>query len=615
VRRGSPTAGRWGTRRVSTGRVLLALALMGAGALASAPAAWAHAQLLGTSPASGATVQIQPRQVIVKFNQAVGGALGAVRVYDARGAEVDDLSVTHPSGQQHWLGVGLKAHLSAGTYTATYRVISADTHIVYGGVVFNIGHAGVAPKYTVAGLIGRNRSGRATAISFGVVRGLNYLSLAVFLGGIGFLAFVWLPGLTSAAGTEGRWSLASRAFARRMRKLLMVATVLGAAASALGVPLQGATAAGVSAWAALKGSAIPNTLESRFGEVWGLRAADWCLLGVLLLTAQALGRPVVSEMTHTAVDANRPALTRPPPRWIVALLAVGAGYLAVTPALAGHASIESPVAVFFPSDVLHVLGASVWVGGIACLLLGLPAATRELEVGERSRLLYATLARFSPLALAAVLVIAATGITQAYIDVRSFSGLLNSTYGVLVIVKVALLLALIGLGWTNRERVIPALRHLVGEARSPGGPGVLVRRTMRGELALMLSVFGVTAALITYAPPIDAASGPFATTTTLGPAQLEMTVEPARVGPNTIHLCLIDAKSGTQFTATKELSVAAYLRSKGIGPLPLKANLAGPGHYTLNSAELTPAGTWEIELTDRVSEFTDYSKTVKVPIR
>jgi copper transport protein len=138
---------------------------------------------------------------------------------------------------------------------------------------------------------------------------------------------------------------------------------------------------------------------------------------------------------------------------------------------------------------------------------------------------------------------------------------------------------------------------------------------MRGELALMLSVFGVTAALITYAPPIDAASGPFATTTTLGPAQLEMTVEPARVGPNTIHLCLIDAKSGTQFTATKELSVAAYLRSKGIGPLPLKANLAGPGHYTLNSAELTPAGTWEIELTDRVSEFTDYSKTVKVPIR
>ena len=40
------------------------------------------------------------------------------------------------------MGVGLKPDLPDGTYTATYRVISADTHIVYGGLVFNIGHAG-----------------------------------------------------------------------------------------------------------------------------------------------------------------------------------------------------------------------------------------------------------------------------------------------------------------------------------------------------------------------------------------------------------------------------------------------------------------------------------------
>ncbi len=63
---------------------------------------------------------------------------------------------------------------------------------------------------------------------------------------------------------------------------------------------------------------------------------------------------------------------------------------------------------------------------------------------------------------------------------------------------------------------------------------MLARRTMRGELALMLCVFGVTAALISYAPPIDAAQGPFSTNTTLGPAELEMTVEPARVGLNTV---------------------------------------------------------------------------------
>ena len=95
---------------------------------------------------------------------------------------------------------------------------------------------------------------------------------------------------------------------------------------------------------------------------------------------------------------------------------------------------------------------------------------------------------------------------------------------------------------------------------------MLARRTMRGELALMLAVFGVTAALISYAPPIDAASGPFSTNTTLGPAELEMTVEPARVGLNTVHLYLIDAKTGTQFTATKELTVTATAPVQGHRP-------------------------------------------------
>ena len=288
-----------------------------------------------------------------------------------------------------------------------------------------------------------------------------------------------------------------------------------------------------------------------------------------------MGRDVIPMLRADRRMRARLALTPRPPRVILALLAIGGAYLAITPALAGHASIESPVAVFFPSDVLHVLAGSVWVGGIACLLFALPGATRQLEGAERSRLLLATLARFSPIALGAVVVIAVTGVIQAYIDVRSFHGLFHTTYGALIIVKVVLLLCLIGFGWVNRERVIPALERLVGDGRSPGGVGALARRTMRGELALMLCVFGVTAALISYAPPIDAAAGPFSTNTSIGPAELEMTVEPARVGLNTIHLYLIDAKTGSQFTATKELTATAKLPAKGIGPLVLQAERRG----------------------------------------
>jgi copper transport protein len=610
-------------RRLSA--CLLSLSTLAAclGMIACAPAALAHAQLVGTSPQSGTTVPSQPSEVIFKYNQNVGGTLGAVRVYNAKGEEIDNLDVSHPEGQEHWMGVGLKPGLPDGTYTATYRVISADTHIVYGGLVFNIGHAGAAPAVTVAGLIARNKTGKVTEIAFGLVRGLDYLSIALLLGGLAFLILARFPGFAAVAGPEREWLLAAHAFARRMRRLLIFAVVLGFLVSVLGILLQGASAAGVSLWASLKATVLESTLESRFGKVWGLRAIDWLALGILLTAAMTLMRGAEPSAGGNAslddASAVRAALAsaRParPPGWLLAAIGACAAYLAATPALSGHASVQSPTAVFFASDVLHVLAASVWVGGVASLLLALPAATRRLSGPHRSRLLLATLARFSPVALAAVIVIAATGVVQAYIDVRTLNALFQSTYGALIIAKIILLLLLISLGWINRNRVIPALKRIVGAGHPPGATGMLARRTMRGELALMLTVFGVTAALISYAPPIDAASGPFSTNATLGPAELEMTVEPARVGLNTVHLYLIDAKTGTQFTATKELVAKASLPAKGIGPLPLQANLAGPGHYILSSAVLSPGGTWEIEITDRVSEFEQYSRTVKVPIQ
>lgn len=555
--------------------------------------AFAHAQLLGTSPQSGTTVKAQPKEVIFKYNQPVGGTVGAVRVYNAQGDQVDNLDVSHPGGHQSWMGVGLKPNLPDGTYTATYRVISADTHIVYGGLVFSIGHAGPAPKYTVAGLISKNQTGEVTKLAFGAVRMLDYLSIALMVGGLIFLFFAWRPAISALTVAGESAADATKAFGRHFGRLLAFAVTLGIVVSVLGILLQGASAAGVSFWASLKGPIIHDTLHSRFGTVWGLRAIDWVALGILLIAAWKLPRAR---------------------RWLAVLIGLGALYLAMTPAFAGHPSIQSPVVIFFPTNVIHVTAASIWVGGIACFLFALPAATRRLAPEDRSRLLLGTMAHFSPFALGAVIAIAITGVIQAYIDVRSVHALFGTTYGLLVVAKVFLLIFLIGFGTLNRQRILPALKELVERAASPGWVGAWARNSFRGELSLMLIVFGVTAALVSYAPPIDAAQGPVSINTTLGPAELEMTVEPAKVGPNSIHLYLINAKDGSQFTGTKQLTVTAELPSKKIGPLPLKANLAGPGHYVLSGAEFSPGGTWEVEITDRVSAYQQYSKTVTVPI-
>jgi copper transport protein len=549
--------------------------------------------LEGTVPETGSTVASQPSEVIFKFDEPVGGTDGAVRVYDAEGNEVDDGDVEHPGGRGPWLGVGLEPDLPDGTYTATYRVISADTHIVYGGLVFNLGHASANGGVSVAGLIGKDQSGEVTKLGFGVVRFLDYLSIALMVGGLIFLAFAAGPGLRELGGSASEWTAAGAALRRRTIPLLGFAIVLGIIVSLLGILLQGASAAGVSLWSSLKWSIVEDTLDSRFGTVWLLRATDWAALGVVLLAY---------------LKAPRAR------RWLVPLLVIGCAYPVTTPAFAGHPSVESPVAVMFPADVIHVLASSVWVGGVAFLLMALPAATRALEPPDRTRLLLATLARFSPIALASVVALAVTGLVQAYIDVRRVADLFDTTYGLLVLAKMVLIVVLVGFGWVNRDRIIPRLRRLVEGAAAPGSVGVLARRNLRGELAVMLVVFGVTAALIAYTPPIDAASGPFSTTTSLGPTELEMSVEPAQVGLNAIHLYLIDAQDGAQFTKTKELTVTARLPSKEIGPLQLPVHSGGPGHYIVADAQLSPGGTWDLEITDRVSAFDEFATTVSVPI-
>jgi copper transport protein len=138
---------------------------------------------------------------------------------------------------------------------------------------------------------------------------------------------------------------------------------------------------------------------------------------------------------------------------------------------------------------------------------------------------------------------------------------------------------------------------------------------LRAEVALVLVVLGVTSALVSYPPPSSLAGGPFSASTALGPLRMETTVDPARVGPNEIHLYLLDAKNGTPFSATKELTVTLALPAKKIGPLPAKAREAGPGHYVIDTVQLVPAGEWRLDVTSRVSEFDQYEGSLEVPVR
>lgn len=572
-----------------------ALVAMFALALLSPANALAHAQLEGTVPERGAVVKREPPAVIFRFDEPVEGNFGAVRVYDAGGSRVDEGDAFHPGGEGPRLGVHLKPGLPDGSYTATYRVVSADGHIVSSGFVFSIGKPGKAPKETVAQLTSGSGSGPVTETAFGIARGLQYAATALAVGGLAFLVLAWLPGLASVGDGGDGWSRASWAFSGRLRATMALAAVVGAVSAAAGIVMEGAEAAGVSGFAALKETIVRETLETKFGTVWGLAVLAWIAFGLLVpLALRRLGRAVVPLST--------------------AALALPLAFIVLVPALSGHGSTQSPVVLLFPANVLHVAAMAVWLGGLAALLFVVPRATRELEPGDRGRLLAAVLSRFSQVALISVLAILLTGLGQAYAYVRHLDNLVETGYGRAVLIKFCLLMVVIGIGAYNRRRSVPRLNRIAAGGEAPGRAGVLLRRALRAEVALLVVVLGVTAALASYAPPVTAQAGPFSAESTFGPIQLELSVEPARVGANEIHIYLFDAKSGAPYARVKQLEVSAALPEKGIS-LPLEPQLSGPGHYTIPDALMNASGEWHVAFTVRVSAFTEYTKTIEVPIR
>ncbi len=580
--------------------LIVALAL-----LVLAPAtAGAHAILQESTPPRGENLPQAPEQVELRFSESVEAKFGALKVFDSKGKEVQEGEVFHPGGHGERVAVKLRSGLADGGYTATFRVISADSHPVAGGFVFSVGKGGGGAQSVDQLLVGTT-SEPVTSTAFGVARAIQFAAIALGFGSVLFFGLCWLPALRATAGAGSAWRSASQAFAARLRLLLTVAAVAGLASAAAGVILQGATGDGSSFWAATDPSVIREVLSTKFGTVWGLAVIAWAVIGALALT-EGRRLPVLRPASVGATGLAAPGVAVRP--GLVAMI-LPLGALCALPALGGHAGVQEPQWLVLPANLVHVVAISAWLGGIAVLVFALRSATSRLEGADRMKLLSATVSRFSAIAGPAFALILASGIVQSLVSIDDVDQLWTTAYGRAVLIKFALFCVLVGFGFVNRNRLLPALR-----SAAPARAGVMLRRTLRAELAIAVVVLGVTGALATYPPSDSVAAGPFATSATLGEARLEATVDPAQVGLNGVHLYLFDRKTGAQWDKAVEVTATAALPSKQIAPIALDLRKAGPGHYTAEGAALGVAGDWTFSVTARVSDFDQSETKFTVPI-
>ncbi|WP_101254033.1 copper resistance CopC/CopD family protein [Streptomyces barkulensis] len=407
---------------------LAALLLGGA-----APAA-AHATLTGSDPARGAVVDEAPRQVTLTFSESVSLADDAIRVLAPDGGRVDTGRVRDLSaGGEVRHGTGLRDGLPEGTYTVVWKAVSADSHPISGAFTFSVG----APSQTSAAVPEEEPGGGAVGVLHDIARYAAYTGFVLLVGG--------------AALVLGCLPAAARA--RAVRRLVVggwvTLTAGTVAALLLRVPYTGAGGPGDM----LDTGALRTVLETRTGTALVSRLLLLAAAGLFVsLLFGAYARRSGGE--RAGGDRSDRRGRRGPVVGLPVGGAVVAVGLAATWAAAGHASTGPRTAVAVPADIVHLLAVAVWLGGLAALLTALrwgPAVG-----GEAVR-------RFSRTALGCVAVLAATGLYQSWRQVGSWEAVTSTSYGRLLLVKVALVALLLVAARLSR-------RHTARLVDAPGEP-------------------------------------------------------------------------------------------------------------------------------------------------
>ncbi|MFB8398457.1 copper resistance CopC/CopD family protein [Streptomyces yangpuensis] len=401
-------------------RLALVLAALLATLFTAASPATAHAALTASDPTDGAVVAMAPAQVSLSFSEQVAMGDDSIRVLDPQGRRVDTGELRDMcSGNTVRYGTALHSGLPNGTYTVAWQAVSADSHPISGAFTFSIG----APSATEVSLPTTRAGGGPVGIAYGIARYAAYAGFTVLVGGAAFVLLCWRRGAAE----------------RPLQKLVVRAWVTLTAATLAMLVLR-APYTGSGRFAdAFDLDGLRAVLETRTGASLVSRLL---LLGAAALFVAVLFGVYARRLQDTGTEEDRAKDTDDLTFGLAIGGAVVSGGIAATWALSEHASTGIQPGLAMPADILHMLAVATWLGGICALLVAL----HKVPGIERS-----AVRRFSRVAFVSVVVLAVTGVYQAWRQTGSWSALTGTEYGRLLLLKVALVAVLLGVAYMSRK--------------------------------------------------------------------------------------------------------------------------------------------------------------------
>ncbi len=567
------------------------------GLVGTAAPASAHAVLESTTPQQGGQVSTPPTTVSLTFSEGVGMNDDSVTVLSSSRHRVDLGRAHHLAGQPSTVAVDLVANLPQGSYVVIWRVVSSDSHPIAGTFSFGVGVPAGTPPATSGWTV--------VDVLAGLLRGLGYVGSVLLLGGTAFVTALWARGRTLP----------------RPRRLVTAGWLASVVAAALLFLLQGPYAAGTGLTTVLDPRFAADTVQTRFG-----------VLLLVRLTALVFAVPVLRMLVSASEEEVRRI------RWF--LVGLGALFL-LTFSLSEHAGQGDLVLVWALLDAAHLAAASVWVGGLAVLVYAMLGRSTAVELG-------AVLPRWSRVAMVAVATLVLTGATQAWREIGSIPALVSTTYGYLVMAKVAglcglLVLADLGRRWVNRSTLGPSAPEVPAAtpAPPPGAPRAAgtsatttvvgtqaparrvepsvaqLRRSVIAEVVIAAVVLGLSAVLVNTEPAKVDYDPPYAATV-VGRGNngenitVRFDVARTKPGPTTMS---IHTSAGGRPVPFVEVRGSLVERTQGLGPVEVIFTPSGVGEGKVATVVVPQAGSWTLTAQIRTDETTDYSATTVYPVR
>jgi copper transport protein len=522
-------------------------------------------------PEANAVLDRAPVQVELFFSEAVDPTFSTIKVLDSNGQPVDNGDSQVDSIDATHLTVSLRS-LPDGIYTVAWNALSTtDGHVTQGSFPFAVGNVDTAALADAA------QANRQIKLSLGEVlaKWLLYLSAMIIVGSVLFNAAVWQPARRAAQidrdVAQPPW--------QRLANLALIGLLV---AGIVGLLVQAGQASGAeiaAPWAAATNGVL---FATRYGSLWIAR---------LILTLALLGL-LARNALNLQTSRREQVLT-----FSVALL------LLLSISLGSHAAGEPQPTLPVAADVIHLLAASVWVGGLLAFGLGV-WSIRKIDPATRTHFTAQLIPRFSVVALSSVAALAVTGLYSAVLRIGTVDALWTTVYGQTLIVKLLIALSMIGLGAINLLVITPRIKRAAANPLSTPRLADVFHRSVTGEVMLGLGLVLSVSVLTSLPPARNAASAAnLNAAADVDDLHIALDVAPGRVGVNTF---VVNVTANRQAVDNAKTVEVRFTPANG-NIAPSQAQLIGQGNgvYAIKGAYLSLPDTWQVQVIVRRNEHFD----------